>query len=175
VAAGYVVSLVACALLALLLIVRRGERRAAGRGGAARPVAGRGEGAVALPAWRAALWAVPIALGLGFVFAARGTPLFWLGAFVVLWRGVDARRLSLAAGALLLVAVPGLTLLVHVDNRGGYNPEYASKRILVHWAAVAAISLLVLALGRALSTARARRDRGRSAPPSAAARPGSAP
>ena len=54
------------------------------------------------------------------------------------------------------IAVPILTLLIRPENRGGYNPEYSSDRIAVHWVAVAGITLLMLALARELSRARAR-------------------
>jgi hypothetical protein len=128
-----------------------------------------------LPARRAAARAVPIALALGFLFAARATPLFLLAAFVVLWRGIGARPLALAAGTLLVVVAPALTLAIPVRDRGGYNTDYPVDRIAVHWVAVAAVALLALALLRALSTARARPGPGPGAPPSAGARPAAAP
>ena len=109
------------------------------------------------------------------MFAARGTPLFALGVFFVLWRGIGARQLALAGGAVLTIAVPILTVLIRPENRGGYNPEYSINRIVVHWAAVAGIALLILALGRALSTARARKGPARAAPPSSVAPPAPAP
>jgi hypothetical protein len=64
------------------------------------------------------------------------------------------RSLVAAAGALLLVAVPVLTLAIGVEDRGGYNPEYAQVRIAVHWVTAAAVILLVLALARVLGAAR---------------------
>ena len=102
---------------------------------------------------------------LGFVFAARSAPVIALATFLVLWRGVGVRALIASAAALLLLVVPLLTLVVPVRNPGGYNFELAQERIAVHWVAVAAVVLLVLALARTLSTARGRR----------AAAPGSAP
>ncbi|HEY6892349.1 MAG TPA: hypothetical protein VI300_31375, partial [Solirubrobacter sp.] len=114
---------------------------------------------------RAALIAVPVSLAFGFVFAARGIPLFALGTFVVLWRGIGAKQLALAGGAVLAVAVPVLTLVIRPENRGGYSPEYASSGIAVHWVAVAGIALFVLALSRAMG----RPGRARSAPPTGAA------
>jgi hypothetical protein len=80
-----------------------------------------------------------------------------------------------AAGVLLVVGVPVLTLAIPVENRGGFNPEYAQDRIAVHWVVQAASVLLWLALGRLLSTARARRARAPGAPRPAAARPAAAP
>ena len=191
--AGYALSLAVAALLLGLLAARRPPPRRPAAGGAAAASLRAGEGAAAaaplragaagggrgaaraLPARRAALIAAPAALALGFVFAARATPLFALGVFVVLWRGIGARRLALAGGALLALAVPALTVVIRPADRGGYNPEYASDRIAVHWVAVAGVSLLMLALARELNTARARPDRARAAPPSAAAPPARAP
>ena len=114
---------------------------------------------------------LPVALAFGFVFAARGVPLFALGTFFILWRGIGARTLALAGGAVLVIAVPVLTLLIRPENRGGYNPEYASSGIAVHWVAVAGIALFVLALSRAMG----RPGRARSAPPTGAAPPAPAP
>jgi hypothetical protein len=96
---------------------------------------------------------------LGFVFAARSAPLIAAAVFVVLWRGIGVRALVAAAGALLLVAVPVLSLAIGAENRGGYNPEYAQDRIAIHWVAVAAVVLLILALARVLGAARRRRSR----------------
>ena len=128
-------------------------------------------GAAPMPAARAALIAVPVALAFGFVFAARGVPLFALGVFVVLWRGIGAKPLALAGGAVLGIAVPVLTVLIRPENRGGYNPEYAIDRIAVHWVAVVGVTLFVLALSRAMG----RPGRARSAPPSGAGPPAPAP
>jgi arabinofuranan 3-O-arabinosyltransferase len=167
--AGYAISLLAGLLLLALVLLRRPGPR---------PVElepHEPAEARKLPAGQAALIAIPIAVAFGFAFAARGTPLFAVGVFLVLWRGVGARELALAGGAALAIAVPILTVLIRPDNRGGYNPEYSIDGVAVHWVAVAGVSLLILALARALSTARARTLPARSAPPSAAAPPGPAP
>jgi len=111
-----------------------------------------------MPAGRAAVLALVAGAVLGFVFAARAAPLIALGTFLILWRGVGVRGLVAAAGALLLVAVPVLTLAIGVEDRGGYNPEYAQVRIAVHWVTAAAVILLVLALARVLGAARRRRS-----------------
>jgi hypothetical protein len=164
VTAGYATSaVVGVLLLALLISKRPPPRREA--------APWRGAPAVAMPARKAALIAIPAALALGFIFAARATPLFYAGVFVVLWRGIDARQLALAGGLILAVAVPILTLIIRPDDRGGYNPEYAIDRIAVHWVAVAGITLMILALSRAM----ARPGRARAAQPTAAARPARAP
>jgi len=120
---------------------------------------------------------VPAALALGFVFAARATPLFAVLVFLVLHRGIGAKPLAAAGGAILVVAVPILTIVIRPENRGGFNPEYPADRIVVHWVAVAGITLLLLALARVLATSRASARRGRApdAPPSGAAPPRPAP
>ena len=109
----------------------------------------------------------------GFVFAARGHA------------AVRARRLPrpvardrrAAARARRRRAARHRRARAHAadppENRGGYNPEYASERIAVHWVAVAGIALFALA--RALSRARGRPGRARSAPPTGAAPPAPAP
>ena len=150
--AGYLVSLPVLLALLALLVSRRPPRAA--RAGL-RPA-----GAVArpLPARRAAVLALLAGAVLGFVFAARAAPLIALGTFVILWRGIGVRGAGGRRGALLLVAVPALTLAIGVENRGGFNPEYAQARIAVHWVAVAAVILLVLALARVLGAARRRRS-----------------
>ena len=110
----------------------------------------------ALPAGRAAVVALIAGGALGFAFGARTAPAIAAAIFVVLWRGIGVRGLVAAAAALLVVAVPLLTLLVGVEDRGGYNPEYAVDRIAVHWVTVAAVVLLTLALARALGGERRR-------------------
>ena len=149
----------------------RGGDDVAGRGEpAARDVAAPGD-AAPMPVLRAALIAAPVALAFGFAFAARATPLFALGVFFVLWRGIGAKPLALAGGAVLGIAVPVLYVVIRPENRGGFNPEYSIDRIAVHWVAVAGVALFVLALSRAMG----RPGRARSAPPSAADPPAPGP
>jgi arabinofuranan 3-O-arabinosyltransferase len=103
-----------------------------------------------MPAVKAAVLAVVLSLPFGFFFAARATPLFALGLFVILWRAIPTTALLAAAGALLVVAVPVLTLVIPVDNRGGYDPDYAGERVAVHWVAAAAVAILIFTLVRVL-------------------------
>jgi hypothetical protein len=150
---GYVLSALACALLLALLALRR-------PGPAAVPAAAvpvRGDGRVQpLPLRRAAAIGFAAALGLGFVFALRaGVFLGPLVAFV-LWRGIGARALALAAGALLLLE-PAIYLVFLPESKGGgFNFSYPVDLIGAHWAAVAAVVLLGLSLWRTF-TPRARR------------------
>ncbi len=160
-----IVSLIAALALAAILLVgvrrRRDAPRAAGDAapvatGASSEAAGaaRDDAPRRVPAWRAALAALALSLPFGFVFAARATPLFALVLFVILWRGIPARVLAAVAGALLVVAVPVLTLAIPVTNRGGYDPDYAGERVAVHWVAAAAVAILIVLLARLLATAR---------------------
>jgi len=150
--AGYLVSLPFLLAMLGLVVVRRPPESEPPRDEIPEPVAER------MPARRAAVLALLAGAVLGFVFAARGAPLIALGTFLVLWRGVGVRQLVAGAAVLLLVAVPVLTLAIGVEDRGGYNPEYAQARIAVHWVAVAAVILLALALARVLDAARRRRS-----------------
>jgi hypothetical protein len=150
--AGYLVSLPLLLAMLGLVLVRRPPAPEPLADELPEPSAGR------MPAERAAALALLAGAALGFVFAARAAPLIALATFLILWRGIGVRALVTAAGALLLVAVPVLTLAIGVEDRGGYNPEYAQVRIAVHWVAVAAVILLVLALARVLGAARRRRS-----------------
>ena len=146
--AGYLISLIALIALALLLVLRRPPRPGPLAPPLPEPVA------TPLPAARAAVLALAAGAILGFVVAARAAPLIAIATFVVLWRGIGVRALVAAAGALLVVGVPVLSLAVGVEDRGGYNPEYAQVRIAAHWATAAAVVLLILALARVLYAAR---------------------
>ena len=106
-----------------------------------------------------------------FLLVGVGVPLFALGVFLVLWRGVGAKPLALAGGAVLGIALPLLYIAIPPENRGDFNPEYSIDRIVAHWVAVAGVTLLILALSRAMG----RPGRARSAPPSAAAPPAPRP
>jgi hypothetical protein len=156
---AYVVS--ALAALALLVLLALGRR---GRGTAPEP---------APPLHvddRPARWPLPAALALGLGLGAVVGALFALRAgavlgpviAVVLWRGVGARALGLAAAALLGIVVPALYLLFGARDRGGFNFEYAHDHLAAHWCAVGALVLLALALWRSVS---------RATPPSPAAAP----
>ena len=168
---GYWVSAPILLALLVILLLRRPPRD---RGGAP-PDLPETDPVARMPARRAAVAALVAGAALGFVFAARSAPLIALGTFLVLWRGIGVRALVAAAAGLLLVVVPLLTVAIPVRDPGGYNFEYAQDRIAVHWVAVAAAVLLVLALARTLSTARPRRAAGRAGGPAAAGAPPRAP
>jgi hypothetical protein len=115
-------------------------------------------------------WGVAAALAGGFVFALRAGVVIGPIVAFVLWRGIDAKRLAIAAGGLLAVVVPILYLAVPIKDRGGYSTSAPMDRIAAHWVAVAAIVLLLLALYRALAGVKAERARRPSAKTPAAAR-----
>ncbi len=173
-AAGAISAAAALVLAALVFAGWRRRARAApaaaggdaAAGGAAGPA---GDDPARMPAARAAVIAIVLSPAFGFVFAARATPLFAAGLFLILWRAIPTTALLAAAGALLVVAVPVLTLLIPVDDRGGYDPDYAGERIAVHWVAAGAVAILIVTLARLL----ARERRSRAPGPSPRRAPGS--
>jgi arabinofuranan 3-O-arabinosyltransferase len=150
VTAAGIVSLAAA--LVLLALVLAGRRRTARNGAVAADgvSVAAGDDPPRMPAVHAALLALVLSLPFGFIFAARATPLFALGSFLILWRAIPTTALLAAAGALLAVVVPVLTLLIPVDDRGGYDPDYAGERVAVHWVAAAAVAILLFTLARVL-------------------------
>jgi arabinofuranan 3-O-arabinosyltransferase len=104
--------------------------------------------ATPLPPARALVWALPAAIVFGFVFGyGPGIVSLPVIAFV-LWRGIGARRLTLAAFALLAVVTP-VVYLVHTGRaRGGNQYGYAMAHLGAHYVGVAAIGLLLAALWR---------------------------
>jgi arabinofuranan 3-O-arabinosyltransferase len=127
--------------------------------------------------------AAALAAGLvfGFVFGiAVGVASIPVTAFV-LWRGVGARRLTMAAAVLLGVLVPLAYVLHPGSSAGGNHFGYAHDHLVAHYLAVAAIGLLIGALWRTLAASRGRRPRSgsrtsdasepRSAPPAPAPPP----
>jgi hypothetical protein len=106
--------------------------------------------------WRRAIAAGVLAgVVLAFVFAIRAGIVLGPAVAVILARGIGARPLALAGGALLAVVVPLLYLVVPVRDPGGFNTNLAVERIAAHWVGVAAVFLLGAALWRTLAAARA--------------------
>ena len=141
-----VVSLIACLAMLALLLARRPRAAMAGL--------------ALLPDARVRRWplgpalvaGLAAALVLGFVFALRAGAVLGPLTFLVLWRGVPARALALAAGAALLVAVPVLHFVPGLPANG-FQTNYAVKRIAEHWVVVGALWALGAALWRTLSPA----------------------
>jgi hypothetical protein len=102
----------------------------------------------------ALLWGIAAACICGFIFGLRaGVALGPLTA-LLLWRGVSAKRLFIAAGLLLAIFVPTLYVVLPVRNGGGYNFDYSAELIAAHWVAVLAVTLLALGLIRCFAAAR---------------------
>ena len=91
------------------------------------------------------------ALILGLAFALRAGVVAGPVVGLVLWRGIGARTLALAAAALLGLVVPAFYLLHAPDDLGGFNSNYPIDLIGAHWVAVLAAVLAALALVRATS------------------------
>jgi hypothetical protein len=123
-----------------------------------------------MPLRRALAWGVAAALAGGFVYALRAGVLIGPAVAFVLWRGIGARALALAAGALLGIVVPLVYALFPAEDKGGFNSNAPVELIGAHWVGVAAMVLLWLALYRALAAAGVRlrpRRPSTSTPPAA--------
>jgi hypothetical protein len=146
---GFAVSALACILLLVLLVVaarrRRGQRppRASAEAIEPRPTRRLTLG------WALAAGTVAAAVG-GFLFALRAGVVIGPAVALVLWRGLGAAPLALAAGVLTAVVLPAIYLIFPPDGDGGFNSEYASDLLGAHWVAVAVWVLLALALSRAI-------------------------
>jgi arabinofuranan 3-O-arabinosyltransferase len=149
----YALSAVAVVVCLLLLLLRR------------RPVAAptRAElspaetGTPRQPARSAVALGALAGLVLGFIFSIRSGLVIAPVVAVVAWRGIGPRPLTLAAGALLLIAVPAIYMFDLPPNQGGFDFTYSIDLIAAHWVAVAAIVLLTIALARSLIELRGRR------------------
>lgn len=97
----------------------------------------------------------------GFVFALRLGVLAGPLVALVLWRGIGAQRLTLAAAGLLAVVVPAIYVVFLPRDRGGFNSDYAQDLLGAHWVGVAAWLLLAIALLRTLGPLGASVDGGR--------------
>jgi hypothetical protein len=150
------ISLVACLALLVLLVLRRP------RAGPASLAPLPDVPARAWPLRRALAAGLAAGLVLGFVFALRAGAVLGPLTFLVLWRGVSARALALAAGAVLLVGLPVLHLAVDLPDEG-FDTNYAAERIAEHWLAVGAVCALGGALWRTLGAARLNRATARAA------------
>ncbi len=158
---GYVISAIAALVLVALLLLRR-------PGPLAPEPAELSPSAGALPARSSPAVAVAVglvaALVLGYVFAIRAGVVLGPLVALVLWRGVGARALGIAAALLLGVVVPVIYLVALPEDRGGFNSSYANDLLGAHWISVAAVVCAALAAWR-VSTAIRRRAGARSPAP----------
>lgn len=171
--AGFAISILACVLLALLLLAGVRRRRSVPR---------ESETVISADIWPKSRshratgglslrWAVGIGVAAGlvgaFVFALRAGVVIGPAVAVLLWRGVGPAALAVAAGVLTAVVLPAIYLLFPPDDAGGFNSEFAADLTGAHWVAVAVWVLFALAVALTVSTASRRRRAG--APPGAGA------
>jgi hypothetical protein len=152
---GYLVSLVTG--LACLVLIGLGWRRRRDRPEPA-PLDQPGTAEAPVSAWpvgRALAAAVAAAFIFGFVFGVIPGLVSVPAIALVLWRGIGARRLTIAAAALLGIVVPVLYLVHPGDEHGGNHFGYAMGHLGAHYVAVAALGLLMLALWRSRQRRRA--------------------
>ena len=109
---------------------------------------------VRMPLLRAAAAAFVATLPLAFLFAARSSVVIFPILTLILWRGARSRLLTGIAAGLLGIAVPLLYAIYSPRNLGGYSLDYSRDVIWAHWAAVAALILLIVACWRTLASAR---------------------
>jgi hypothetical protein len=124
--------------------VARGDRGAAPR-------------ASAVTMRRALALGAAAALVLGFCFSIRAGLVMFVGVTLIVRFGLPAALLAAVAGALLAIVVPAVYLLFPAQDRGGYSPGYAGDHVGAHWVAVAAYTLLVVALVQTLARTRSQR------------------
>jgi len=166
---GYLVSIIATLLCALLAArqVQRARRRAGERHADASPASRPGplsdRAATPLPLAHAAIAGLICGMIAAFVFGVQAGVPAAPAVALLLWRGVGARALTLAAGGLLTIAVPVLYLLTPGSPGAGDQSGYPTDHISAHWVGVAALILLMIALWRSLQSARAQ-ARGSASP-----------
>ena len=99
---------------------------------------------------RALVVALIAGAAFGFAFGLHAGAAAVVVLWLILWRGVGARPLTLLAGALLCVVVPILYLTASVDENAGNQAFYVIDHNTANWVGVAAIGLLMVALWRTL-------------------------
>jgi hypothetical protein len=145
---GYLVSLLT-GVVCLVLIGLGWRRRRARPETTPLGESGTGEAPVSVwPVGRALAAAVAAGVAFGFVFGVIPGIVSVPAIALVLWRGIDARPLTIAAAALLGIVVPVLYLVHPGDEQGGNHFGYAMGHLGAHYVAVAALGLLMLALWR---------------------------
>ena len=144
---AYIVSAVAGLACLVLLLIGPWSR-------AAEPPPNEIEPDVRITRWtpvRAALPAVVAGAVIAFVFGVQAGVIAIPAVWVILWRGVGARKLVLIAGALLGVVVPVLYLVHPGAEQGANHFGYAMDHLAANWVGVAALIALMAALARTLA------------------------
>jgi hypothetical protein len=178
--AGYLISLIGCALLLLAALVgfRRRRRHAnAASDDEAGPQPLRVPSAD-VRGHLALLPALTTLAAIGLAFGLRAGAVAAVAFAAIAWRGISDRVLGIIAATLLGLGVPlayVAAAIIHNDEgRGGNATDFGTNRMAAHWMALAALIALVLIL---LRTLRAQRSGTRSGAPNdqhaVIARPGS--
>jgi hypothetical protein len=162
---GYAISALACLLLLAFLLLRRPgpatvQETDSPHSAADSPLSA-DDSPHPMPLPRALALALPVAAAIGFVFALRSGAVAFPLVALILWRGIGARPLALAAGALLALEPAIYLVFLPSDRGGGYNFNYPLDLVGAHWVAVAALVLLAFSLWRRLNPS-LKRSRGRS-------------
>jgi hypothetical protein len=157
--AGYVISLVGCALLLLVALV--GFRRRRRVADAARdPDAGPSPLRLPPADARGHLALVPALISIaviGLAFGLRAGAVAAVVFALIAWRGIGDRALAVIAALLLGVGVPLTYIVVAVvedEGHGGNATDFAANRLAAHWMALGALIALALILIRTLRTQR---------------------
>jgi hypothetical protein len=102
---------------------------------------------------RAAVAAIVAGALIAFVFGYQAGVIALAGVWLILWRGVGARRLVLIAGLLLGIVVPVLYLVHTGPEQGANHFGYAMDHLAANWVGVAGLIALIAALIRTLAQA----------------------
>ncbi len=151
--AGYVVSALACLLLAALVLAGALQARLRERARTPLPSPPPDE-LLRLRPGPAIAVAAAIAVGGGLLFALRMGPILGALALAVLVVGVNVRRLVALAGV-CIAALPLIYIAFPATDKGGFSFQYASDQIVAHFVAEVAVSCLAAA--GLLAAARLRR------------------
>ena len=162
--AGYLISLVGCALLLMVVLVGfRRRRRAAGDEAGPPPLH------VPPAGVRGHLALIPVltsVVAIALAFGLRAGAVAAVAFAAIAWRGISDRALGVIAALLLGVGVPLayiIATIIHADEgSGGNSTDFAANRLAAHWMALAALVALALLLVRTL---RAQRSGPRSGAP----------
>ena len=170
--AGYLISLVGCALLLMVALVgfRRRRRAVADEGEAD---AARGHCSCRLPTRagtsRSVGGLLTAAVAIGLALGLRAGAVAAVAFAVIAWRGISDRALGIVAALLLGVGVPlayVVAAIIHDDEgRGGNSTDFGANRMAAHWMALAAlVALALLLVRRCAQLVRAPPQRARDAP-----------
>jgi hypothetical protein len=159
--AGYLISLAACVLLLVLVLVAFRRRRAAGvtREDGPHPLRvppADVRGHLAL------VPAITAVAAIGLAFGLRAGAVAAVAFAAIAWRGISDRALGIIAALLLGVGVPlayVVAAIIHDDEgRGGNSTDFGANRLAAHWMALAALVALALILVRTLRAQRSQPD-----------------